>query len=187
MMGPSPAELARYAPKAPPGVVELNIGDQWRAKWVDADELPGDAPVFYAYALVARGEKGYVTRRTGENGPWGTVEGSLDEGEGAEDFVRRAAMAMIGATVSHIELVGFLECKATSHNRDFPVGSITVRPLYVAVASSVDDIPEDSGYERRRLPLNQHHKALRERYPEIDEYIGKAAQRYAVLHARGEA
>lgn len=183
MMGPG---MPQYVPRAPAGVVELNIGDQWRAKWVDADELPKDAPVIFAYALVYRGDKGYMTRPRGSDETWRSVEGQLEPGETAEDFVRRASHEMTGATIDHVELVGFLECKATSFNKDFPVGSVTVRPLYVAVASEIDDVPEDSGFERRRMRLNEHSKALRARYPEIDEYIVKAMHRYSVLQVSGK-
>jgi ADP-ribose pyrophosphatase YjhB (NUDIX family) len=183
MMGPSPLELGNYKPRAPIGVVELNIGDQWRAKWLDADELPEDAPVFYAYAVVYSGDKGYVTRPRGSDETWRTVEGHLQPGETPEDFVKRGCYEMTGANIRHVDLLGFLECKATSHNQEFQAGTITVRPIYVAVASSIDDVPDDSGYERRRLRLNEHSRALRVRYPELDEHMLKAAQRYAVLTA----
>jgi ADP-ribose pyrophosphatase YjhB (NUDIX family) len=186
MMGPSAADLAQYKPRAPAGVLELNINDQWRGIWIDADELPEDAPVFFAYALVYKGDKAYVTRPRGSDESWRTVEGDLKEGETPEDFVRRASYEMTGAKVEHIELVGFLECKATSQNKDFPAGSITVRPIYIAAAKAVEDVPDDSGFERRRLRLNEHSKAIRDRYPEIDDYMVKAMQRYAVLQASGQ-
>jgi ADP-ribose pyrophosphatase YjhB (NUDIX family) len=185
MMGPGPGSMVDYQPRAPIGVVELNIGDQWRAKWVDADELPEEAPVFYAYAVVYRGDKGYLTRPRGSDETWRAVEGPLEPGETVEDFIRRASMEMVGATVDRSELVGFLECKPTKFNQEFPKGAITVRPVYMVVASAIDDVPDDSGFERRRMPLNEHSRALRARYPEIDEYLNKVMQRYAVLQATG--
>ncbi len=186
MMGPSPAEMARYKPRAPVGVVELNLNDQWRATWVDADELPEDAPVISAYALVYKGDKAYVTRPRGSQETWRSIEGNLNPGETAEDAVKRMAWEMMGAKLGHIELIGFLECKATQYNQDFPRGSITVRPLYLTAASEIDDVPDDSNWERRRLRLNEYSQALRTRYPEIDEYIVKAMQRYSVLQASGK-
>lgn len=183
MMGPGPGQ---YQPRAPVGVVELNIGDQWRAKWVDAEELPDGAPVAFAYAVVYGKDRGYVTRPRGSSDPWRVVEGAVESGETAEDFVKRHALARMGITVGHMEMVGFLECKATKFNTEYPIGSVTVRPIYVAVASSVEDVPDDSGWERRRMRLNEHSKEVRARYPEIDEYMVKAMQRYMVLQALGK-
>lgn len=186
MMGPSWADLAKYAPRAPGGVVELNLSDQWRAVWVYEQEFPPHAPVFYVYVLVFKGDKGYVTRRAGSNDTWQTVEGEAAEGESPEETASRLAREMTGANVVRSDLVGFLECRATSHNAEFPAGSVTVRPLFVSVADEIGDVPEESGWERRRLPLNEHGLTLRRRYPEMDQYIDLARQHYGVLLGRGE-
>ncbi len=185
MMGPSPADLARYAPRDPAGVVELNINDHWRAKWIADSELPEHAPVMTAYAMVFRGERAYVTREHGED-RWSIIEGDLGESESAEDFVVRAAFERTGAKVTKTELFGFFECKATSQNPQFPVGTITVQPFYIASASDVEDVPDESGYERRRLPLNEFNKLIRARYPQSDLYLQQGTQRYTVMLARGE-
>lgn len=186
MMGPSQADLARYTPRAPAGVLELNISDHWRAKWVDANELPEDAPVFHAYAVVYKGDKGYVTRPAGET-HWRTVEGDVQNDEDIDSFLARTVYEQMGIRIKKSELVGFLECKATTRNPNFEAGAITVRPLYIVVAGEIEDVPEESGYERRRMILRDHSTALRRHYPEIDEYINKAIQRYQVIYAKGEA
>jgi ADP-ribose pyrophosphatase YjhB (NUDIX family) len=180
------ADLARYKPRWA-GTLELNIGDRWRAVWVDEQELPEHAPVFYAYAMVFKGDKGYVTRPAASHESWRTVEGDLEPGETIEQALERMAREQVGATLKRKSLVGFLECKATQHNRDFETGVVTVRPLYVLVAKTVDDLPAASGFERRRLPLNEHMAAIRKRYPELDQDMARGAQRYAVMVARGEA
>jgi hypothetical protein len=168
----------------PPGERELNLGDQWRGRWLDASELPEHAPVVYAYAIVCAGDKGYVTRRKGES-VWGALEGATG-GLSSREFLKKAAMEQFGATVGRIELIGYLECHATSHNPDYKPGAMTVRPLYVVSAKKVSDIPDGSGYERRRLPMNEFSRAIRGRYREMDDYMEKALDRYMILHARGE-
>ncbi len=74
----------------------------------------------------------------------------------------------------------------TSLNPDFEAGATTTRPIYVLVADSVEDVPDESGFERRRLPLNEHITLMRGRYAEIEKYIAEAANMYAVMRARGE-
>ena len=174
--------LAAYEPRWP-GVVELNLQDQWRARWVDEQVLPPNAPVNYAYAMVVAGEKGYVLRRPGEPA-WGMVEGATGERH-AQQFMEDEVRGRMGIEPGLVELVGFFECKATRHNREYPQGTLTVRPLYLVVAKEVGDTP--GGWERRRLPMNEFMVALRSRYPELDEYLGKAALRYAVLRKEGRA
>jgi ADP-ribose pyrophosphatase YjhB (NUDIX family) len=182
------SDLARYKPRWV-GTLELNIEDRWRATWVDEQELPEHAPVFYLYALVFKGDKGYVSRPEGSSESWRTVEGELEPGETVDEAVARMALQQVGATVKRTSLVGFLECKATTHKTDprFKPGDVTVRPLYVVVAKSVEEIPEGAGFERRRLPLNEYMVAIRKRYPELDQDMARGAQMYAVMQARGEA
>ncbi|MGH2633575.1 MAG: hypothetical protein ACRDG3_09215 [Tepidiformaceae bacterium] len=187
---PSPGQIPSmqdmmnmYHPR-PAFKTELNLSDQWRGQWVDEQELPEYAPVNYAYAFVMMGDKGYVTRREDDT-YWDTLEGAVEAGESAEKFVRRAAIERMGATVGTIEMIGFFECRATSHNPDFEAGSITVRPLYLVVAKKVEDLPAGSGYARRRLPRNEYMKAMRDRYAEIKDYVGMVGSRYMVLEAQG--
>lgn len=173
-----------YEPKWP-GVKEMNFADQWRARWNDERELPENAPVYHAYAMVMMGDKGYATREAGSP-KWGMVEGLV--GEASVDAWLKAALAeQTGATAGKTELVGFFECKATMLNKDFKQGEVTVRPLYVVAAKSIDDAPADSRYERRRFPLNEYFVAMRARYPELLEHLTEAGQLYAVMRARGEA
>ena len=174
-----------YEPRWP-GVVELNLGDHWRARWVSEQSLPSNAPVDYAYALIYMGDKGYLTRRAGDE-VWGTVEGAPQPGEKPDAFVKRAAREQAGAVVGKVGVVGFLECRATSHNPDHPVGTVRVRPFFLVGAKEVKDLGGRSTFERRRLPINEHLVALRRKYPEFEDYIGKASDLYAVWRAKGEA
>lgn len=182
---PSLSDIAAMYQPRPMAMTELNLSDDWRARWIDEQELPENAPVNYAYAVVMMGDKGYVTRTRGGS-VWGTVEGAV-EGETPAAFVHRAAKEQTGATIRTLELLGFLECRATSHNEQFSAGSITVRPMYLVVAKSIGDLPGGSGYEKRRLPMNEYLMALRGRYPELMEHFGQAGQRYAIMRAKGEA
>ncbi|MBA4181561.1 MAG: hypothetical protein C0506_13305 [Anaerolinea sp.] len=165
-------------------LLELNIGDAWRARWVKDEELPQDVPVNFAYGVVYLGDKGYVCRPEGAT-VWGTVECEPGPGD-VETALKAAAREQTGATIEKAVLVGFLYCKATSLNPDFEAGAPTTRPIFILTASKVGDIPDGSPYQRRRLPINEHIKALRERYPEIGAYLSEAAEKYLVLRARGE-
>ena len=166
------------------GVKELNIGNAWRAVWVGKAELPPEAPLLLGYAVVICEDKGYVARPAGEV-RWGAVEGAFRAGEKPEAFLKRACLEQAGVQVGKPFLMGYYECKATSHNPDFPVGYAGVRPIYLYVATKMKDIGKASGYERRRLPLNEFAVALRAGYPELHESITGAVDRYFVLRAKG--
>ena len=170
----------------PLGVKELNLGDAWRAVWMEGHDLPADTPVSYCYVVAVCDGKGYVTRPAGES-RWGVVEGDVPATEKALAFVERAALAQVGATGGRTELLGYFDCKATSYNTEFPLGARTLRPIYLFIAKSMKDIGRESGFERRRLPLNEFARALRDGYPELGETITGAVDRYAVMRARGEA
>ncbi|MCK9520213.1 MAG: hypothetical protein M0R74_14495, partial [Dehalococcoidia bacterium] len=174
-----------YVPK-PGGKLELNLGDAWRGRFTEADELPAGAPIDYGYAVLFMGDKGYVSRPNA-NERWGVIEGAFHDGETVEEWTARVAMEQAGATLARTDLVGYLDCKATSHNPDHPAGTIRVRPIYLVVAKTIDDVPEETGYARRRLPFNEHARAIRDRYPELQGYLSKALDRYMVLRAKGEA
>ena len=188
---PSPGQIPSmqdmmnmYQPR-PAFKTELNLSDQWRGRWIDEQELPEYAPVNYAYAFVMMGDKGYVTRREDAQF-WDTIEGAVENGDSAEAFVRRAAKERMGATLGTLDMLGFFECRATSHNPEFDAGSITVRPLYLAVAKKVEDVPDGTGYVRRRLPRNEYMKAMRDRYAEMKDYVGMAGSHYVMLQAKGQ-
>jgi hypothetical protein len=172
------ASMPAYEPRWP-GVKELNLADQWRARWVNEQELPEGAPVHYLYALLGMGDKGYAVRAAGEN-RWGMLEGLVGD-LSAEDFLKTAAKERAGLTIGQTALVGFLECKPTSHNAEFTKDDVVVRPIFVVQAKSVADVPANSGYERRRFPLNEYVVALRTRYPELIDYLTLAVNRYATL------
>lgn len=172
-----------YIPK-PPGVREMKLGDEWRARWYE-EELPPGAPVAYLYASVYMADKGYLTRPGGETA-WGVIEGPIGD-QDVEGFLHAAARERMGATLSGIHLIGFLECRATSHNPEYKAGEVTVRPVYLTVASDIEDLPAESTYERRRLPQNEYIALLRQRYPEIIGYMEMAANKYGVMRAKGEA
>jgi len=186
MMEDNISDLGNYRIVVP-GVIELKLGDEWRAHWVDSDEMPGDAPVGYVYALVYRGDRGYVIRPRGSHETWRTVEGIPEAGESAEAFLERASLEQVGARVGKTLLMGYLECRATSVNPNYPAGAISVRPAYIVMAREMVDIPPDSPFERRRLSLSDHGLAIRTKYPELAGYFSRATQDYAVMVAKGEA
>lgn len=176
------AAIAAYKPRWA-GVLELNIQDQWRAKWVDEQELPANAPVNYVYAMVCFENFGYAFRPEGTE-KWGMIEGPTGD-EKPEAYIKTFATKN-GITPARMDLVGFLECKATRHNKDYEMGALTVRPFFVVTAKKVSSgAIKDTGFERRRLPLNQYMVALRARYPELDDYIAKGALRYEVIRTKG--
>ena len=113
------------------------------------------------------------------------VEGS-DIPEPAVE-VARLAVARHGLTPGTVELIGYFSCKATRHNTEFALGAETVRALYLVSVKSVADVPAESTYERRRLTLAEYGVALRSRYPHLELQMPIAAQRYAVMRARGQA
>ena len=173
--------LAAYEPVWP-GVKELNIQDDWRARWVDEQDLPDNAPVHFVYSLLVMGEKGYALREAGAN-RWGMLEGLVGD-LSADVFLKTAAKDRAGATLAATELIGFFECKATRHNKEFEQGAVTVRPFYVSIAKSVSDAAPNSGYERRRFPLNEYVVAMRGMYPELIPHLPTAFNRYAVIRAK---
>jgi hypothetical protein len=168
------------------GAKELNLGDQWRAMWVERDELPPNAPIVFGYVVVIADGKGYLTRRVGED-RWGIVESVVAVSEKPLDFVKRASLERVGASGGTTTLLGYFECKATSHNEQFPAGAATVRPIYLVAAKKLTELGRDSEFERRRLPLNEFVRALRDAYPEIREPILSAVDRYIVMQAKGAA
>jgi hypothetical protein len=166
-------------------VKELNLADQWRARWVNEQELPEHAPVHYVYALLLMGDKGYGVREAGGN-RWGMVEGPV--GDRATDvFLRHALQEQAGATPGSIDLVGFFECRPTRFNTEFAKDELTVRPLYVVAAKAVSETPPGGKFERRRFPLNEYAVAMRARYPEFLDQLTQAFSRYAVLQAKAQS
>lgn len=169
-----------------PGVKEIKFGDEWRAKFIADDSLPEGVPALYGYALVLMDERGYVTRPRGTEGSWLTVEGPVGDGETPEAWAKRAVKEQTGATADKLFVSGYLECKATSYNPSYEAGTVAVRPFYIVVAKSVGDVPDDSGYERRRMPLNEYTTTLRRQYAAFDEHITAAIDRYVVMSRKGE-
>ena len=172
--------IARYEPRWP-AVKELNLQDQWRARWNEAAELPEHAPVQHVYALLFLGDKGYAVRQPGEK-VWGMIEGSPGGGSVAT-FLKEQAK-LLGATIATTELVGFFECRPTRHNTEYQPDDTVLRPLYILSAKAVKDTPANSPWERRRFPQNEYAVAIRARYPEIMEQLVKAFGRYAVMYAQ---
>jgi|GEM_PF-4530888 len=173
-----------YEPRWP-GVKELNLADQWRARWVNEQELPEHAPVHYVYALLLMGDKGYAVREAGSN-RWGMVEGLVGT-QSAEEFLASAMMEQAGATIARAELAGFLECRPTRFNTEFSKDQLTVRPIYVVAAKSIADLPSGSRFERRRFPLNEYVVAMRARYPEFLDQLTQAFSHYAVMQAKAQS
>ena len=184
MAFPGMDDLPAYKPRFP-GRHDLNLGDQWRAHHVDDGELPENAPVLMFYALVAKGDRGYVTRKHGDTA-WHIVEAAYDGSQPLADALAAAVYEQTGARVSGSFMSGFLECRATQHNREFKEGSMSVRPLFFVAANEVEDVPDDSGYERRRMPMNEYANAMRQYYHELHPYLLRAIDRYLIRHTKGE-
>jgi len=180
------ADFSNYRPPKPVGKLELKIDDQWRARWEQATALPPGTPVDYGYVLVCMDGKGYVCRKRGSEEVWRTPEGSALAGEKPGAFAKRIAKEMLAATAGTVDLIGYLDCRATSHNRDYPKDAAAVRPVYLVVAKQVKDLGPGASFERRRLPINEYSAAIRIRYPEFEAYLSEGVQRYAVLHARDQ-
>ena len=172
--------IARYEPKWP-AVKELNLQDQWRARWNETGQLPEHAPVQRVYALLFLADKGYAVRTPGES-VWGMIEGD-PEGAPVDKFLKDQAKSL-GVTLASTELTGFYECRPTRHNTEYQPDDTVVRPLYILVAKTVKDTPGDSPWERRRFPQNEYAVAMRARYPELLDQLVKAFARYAVIHAQ---
>ncbi len=166
------------------GVTELRIGNDWHARWERGDELPRGVPVVGVHVAIYLGDKGYVYRPRGED-VWGTLDGRPEGDTNALPYVKSLAKAG-GITPGKVFLAGYFDCKATSHNKEYPAGARAVLPFYVIVAKTAKDMPADSPYERRRLPINEHMAALRQRYTEFEIPFSEAADRYLILRARGE-
>ncbi len=167
------------------GIREMRIGDSWRARWIAGTELEPELPVSALYAAVIMDGKGYLARPRG-TAVWQSIEGEALAGEKAEPALKRLLKERMAATLARAELMGYLECRATSFHPDLSAGSVSVQPIYLAVAKTVGNMPAASDWERRRFPLNEHVAALRLRYPQFEEYFAMAIQRYAVLQSRGE-
>lgn len=181
---PGMENMTFYSPP-PPGVVELNLGDAWRARFVVEDTVPAGIPMDYGYALLVLDDRGYVVRPAGE-ATWGTLEAPAEPGEKAAAWAKRVVKEQANATVARADLLGYLECRATSHNPDFPPGATTVRPIYRVVAKAIKDSGPGAPFERRRLPLNEYAMALRTRYPELHHYLVPGLNDYIAMRARGE-
>lgn len=164
----------------PPAVKELNLSDEWRGRWVEADALPAGLPVDHVYCLVYMGDRAYASRPSGDD-RWGMVEFS-PTGEKLATAVKKAVRDQTGGTVSALTMVGYIACRATRHHPN--PGSGTTRPIFVAVLKSISDLGRDALYQRRRFPLNEYLAALRQRYPEIRPYVDEAASRYVAIRAK---
>jgi hypothetical protein len=172
-------------PPDPLGVRELNIGDEWRGRWVEGDGLPAGVPALHGYAVVICDEKGYATRPAGSP-LWGVVEGALDAGEAPLAWVKRAAKEQAAALPGTVEMLGYLDCRATSFNPSHPPGTPSVRPIFLFAAKTVKELGKGSAFERRRLPLNELAALIRNRYPEFEKEMSGAINRYLVLRSKGQ-
>jgi hypothetical protein len=178
---PTPA----YVEPRYPGVKELNISDDWRARWETADELPEGPPATHVYGIVVFDGRGYLARPRGAEA-WDALTGEVPSGERLEAAVRRLAGAQVGAHVDRVTIVGYMDCRATSSNSAYESGVMTVRPFVVAAAKKVADTTGDPAFERRRMPINEFILALRARYPEFYEQFGLMVDRYLTMRSRGE-
>ena len=179
------AELAAREAARSGAPVELNLGDHWLGRWEGEEPVPSGVPVLHVYGVLLMDDRGYVTRARGSD-VWGTIEGPVAEGEKPEAAIKRMAKEQANATAALVSPMGYLDCRATSHNPTHPKDARAIRPLYLVAAKQIKDLGREAPTERRRLPMNEYMMALRGRYPEIDEYLGRAVERYMIMRARGE-
>ncbi len=179
------AELAAAEAARSGAPTELNLGDQWLGRWEDEEPMPDGVPVLHVYGVLLMDDKGYVIRARGTE-VWGTIEGPVLPGEKPEIAIKRLAKEQANATTSLVSPVGFMNCRATSNNPAYAKDARAIRPLYLVAAKQVLDLGRGAATERRRLPMNEYMMALRGRYSEIADYLGKAVERYMILRAHGE-
>ena len=106
------------------------------------------------------------------------------ESRGLGDVYKRQEQT--GVTPGRIELLGYFDCRATSHNPDYEAGAATVRPVYLVSAKSIKDLGASSRYERRRMPMNEFAVEIRKRHPEVDSQLQTAINTHMTLFLRGE-
>lgn len=170
--------------RTPPGVREVNFGDQWRGVF-SKEDAPADGRITHAYVVIAKDDRGYVLRpRDTEH--WGILEVEIPEGSSVEDAVREAALRDAAAHVARLVPSGHLMCKATRHNTEYSLGDVTYRGFYVGVASAVDPPPDDAPFERRRLRFNELAVMIRRQHRELENYLMLAVDTYLILREKGE-
>ncbi|MCC6385746.1 MAG: hypothetical protein IT302_00020 [Dehalococcoidia bacterium] len=179
-----PMDMNIYIPD-PLAVVELNLGDHWRGRWVETDELPDGAPTTFGYVVVCMADKGYLTREKGTD-RFGVVGGTFEAGEKPAAWLKRVVLEQTGATPGRTQLLGYFDCRATSHNPDYEAGAATVRPVYLVSAKAIKDLGAKSRFERRRMPMNEFAVEVRKRHPEVDAQLQAAINIHMTLHLRGE-
>jgi hypothetical protein len=166
------------------GVIEINLGDNWRGVYTEGAP-PKNVPVLYAIGILVRKEKGFLVRKTAEDF-WNVLEGNPVKGEQTDTFLSRIAEEQAGIDIDRIITLGFDDLKATRHNTDYEIGTQAIRTFSLVIADTVGQIPEESGYTRRRLPLSEYAVAVRKRYPEFTKHLGKALDQYIIMRAKNE-
>ena len=166
------------------GVFEINLGNNWRGVYTEGAP-PKDVPVLYAIGILVKKEKGFLVKKTVEDF-WNVLEGNPEKGEQSDTFLSRIAKKQAGIAIDRILTLGFDDLKATRHNTDYEIGTQAIRTFSLVIADTVGQIPEESDYTRRRLPLSEYAVAVRKRYPEFTKHLGKALDQYMIMRAKDE-
>ncbi len=162
---------------------EVTFDSAWRARWVAGGPLPSNAFVSPVYGVLVMDDKGYMTRKKAEGGPWWALEGAPTGTEKPLATLQRIAREQTGATVGASELMGYFVCKATQNNPDFAIGTLALRPVYLAIAKSMKDLGPASEWERRRYPMNEFAQMLRQQYVILSPSLTTAVNRYFAIQA----
>ena len=173
----------RRAPKYA-GVTEINLGDEWRGVYEEG-EPPEDTLVLFAIGILVKKDKGILVKKTTEV-QWNILEGIPEKGESTDAFLKKIAEEHAGVSVNKILTLGHDNMKATRHNTEYDLGTPAVRTFSLVIAETMGQIPEESEYTRRRLPLSEYAVAIRKRYPEFTKHLGKALDQYIIMQAKGE-
>lgn len=173
----------RRAPKHA-GVIEINLGDEWRGVYEEG-EPPEGTPVLFAIGILVKKDKGLLVKKITAD-RWSILEGIPEKDESTDAFLKRIAEEHAGVSTNKILTLGHDNLKATRHNTEYELGTQAVRTFSLVIAETVGQIPEDSEYTRRRVPLSEYAVTVRQRYPEFTKHLGKALDQYVIMRAKDE-
>jgi hypothetical protein len=163
---------------------ELKLQNEYRAYYMENAEAQADEPVRHIYLIVSRGER-FLLARSGPEAAGILVE-PVKEGEAPADVARRIAKERVGATIGEPVVSGHLRCLATKFAKDAPPGAIHLRQVMVAAASEVEDLPEDSPWERRTVNQRDLILTIGKRHIEIADALRPAVSEWVKLRAQGK-
>jgi ADP-ribose pyrophosphatase YjhB (NUDIX family) len=172
-----------YIPEAPGRgrvFTEKKFPDETLAMWESAD-LPEDARVVHVTLYPYRGERVVLPWKDGRPT---LPEGSVAEGETAEQAVRRVALEQCGIAALTSTHLGHFRCKATVYSKLLPAGTITYRVLYGVDVEELADGPTAAGFERRLVPQRDLLALIRDRYFELSKEYLEALDQFVLARAK---